>query len=74
MPVTVLSTDGKISIEKDAPAVSREIRNIIAKGSQILLPFDVSDASVSFTSRWELAEMIERLVIDAVQDVDCGED
>lgn len=42
-----------------APKISEVTKNILNKGSHILLPFDIGDASISFSSRWQLAKLIQ---------------
>lgn len=47
------------------PVVGTDVLDIVNCGGQILLPFSIGDAPVTFSSRWELARMIERAVRDA---------
>lgn len=46
--------------------MSEPTSNIISQGAQILLPFEAGDASITFPSRWKLAEMMENIIDDAL--------
>jgi hypothetical protein len=52
---------------EEAPKVSKETMSIIygPGAGQILLPFNVGDASITFSSRWALALMIENAILAA---------
>ena len=65
-PTTRIIIPEKIEHEElpKAPDVSKETRDIISQGGQILLPFYVADAQVTF-SRWRLAELIEEAINNA---------
>lgn len=52
-----------IGEKKSAPNVSAATKKIVGQGAQILLPFNIGDAPVTF-SRWRLAELIEELLND----------
>lgn len=45
-----------------APEISDTTKAILDHGSQILLPFSIGDASISFSSRWQLAKLIENAI------------
>jgi len=47
------------------PEVSEDALKIINQGGQILLPFSVGDAQITFASRWRLAEMIDKAIKEA---------
>lgn len=41
-------------------------QEIVASGGQILLPFALGDAQVTFASRWDLAARIDGAIMEAV--------
>lgn len=46
-----------------APEVLDTTKRIVGRGSQTLLPFECGDAQVIFESRWQLAQLIEAVLV-----------
>lgn len=66
MPLIIPKAQTDHTPQPEAPRISQATRDILNRGSQIMLPFEAGDAEIRF-SRWALAEMIEDLIEEARQ-------